>query len=81
MDYEGEQEPFVFIHSNLNGGVVEDTRMMRGPSGCYEAELVAKHPGNYWLTTRASNYMTMTPWYEQDVWSGGVGENLFIEVN
>ena len=80
VDYQGEVEPYVFAHSNINNNREEDVLMSRKEENLYEAALTPRSAGNFWLTVKASNYMTTTPWYEPEVWLGNVGDNLYIDV-
>ncbi len=81
VDYQGEVEPFVFVHGNINNNREEDIKMMRKEDNLYEAVLTPRFSGRFWLTVKASNYMTITPWYETEVWLGSVGDNLYIDVH
>ena len=80
VDYQGEVEPFVFAHSNINNNREEDILMTRKEENLYEAVLTPESAGKFWLTVKASNYMTTTPWYEPEVWLGDVGDNLYLEI-
>ena len=80
MDYQGEVEPFVFAHSNINNNREEDIPMVRKEEKLYEAVLTPESTGRYWLTVKASNYMITTPWFEPEIWLGGVGDNLYLDI-
>lgn len=80
VDYWGEVEPFVFAHSNITNGYKEDTRMVRKEGNLYEVVLAPKCAGQFWLTVRASNYMATTPWHDAEKWLGGMGDNLYLDI-
>lgn len=80
VDYRGEVEPFVFAHSNITNGHKEDIRMIRKEENLYEVVLTPKYAGRFWLTVRASNYMATTPWHDPEKWLGGVGDNLYLDI-
>jgi len=80
VDYRGEVEPFVFAHTNINNNREEDIRMIRKEANLYEAALTPESAGRFWLTVKASNYMTAAPWYEPEIWLGGVGDNLYLDI-
>lgn len=80
VDYRGEVEPFVFAHTNINNNREEDIRMIRKEENLYEAVLTPESAGRFWLTVKASNYMTTTPWYEPEIWLGDVGDNLYLDI-
>lgn len=80
VDYQGQIEPFVFAHSNINNNREEDILMRRKEGNLYEAVITPGFAGRFWVTVKATNYMTMTPWYETEIWLGNVGDNLTIEV-
>ncbi len=80
VDYQGDVEPFVFAYCNINDNREEDVLMVRKEGNLYEAVLTPKFAGRYWLTVKASNYMTTTPWYEPEIWLGGMGDNLYLDI-
>jgi dual specificity MAP kinase phosphatase len=80
VDYQGEVEPFVLAHSNITNHRAEDLLMIRKEENLYEAVLTPRFAGKFWLTVKASNYMTTTPWYESEIWLGNVGDNLYLDI-
>ncbi len=80
VDYRGEVEPFVFAHSNIANGHQEDIRMIKKEENLYEAVLTPEFAGRFWLTVKASNYMDMTPWHDPEKWLGGMGDNLYLDI-
>ncbi|HAR64161.1 MAG TPA: hypothetical protein DF296_03640 [Candidatus Margulisbacteria bacterium] len=72
LSFEGPVEPFVFLHCNTNENKApQDIRMTKICDTHYQAELSSIPPGEYWLTLRASNYLSVNPWYDPETWAGG----------
>ena len=80
VDYHGDVDPFVLAHCNINDNREEDILMVRKEGNLYEALLTPRFTGRYWLTVKASNYMTTTPWYEPEIWLGDMGDNLYLNI-
>jgi protein-tyrosine phosphatase len=78
--FQGTLPPYVIVRTNL-AGEIKDFPATHERNNLYYIDITPQKPGGYWLTARASNYLTTTPvWFDQDVWLGKEGENLWIDV-